>query len=672
MKKLLGWIWIAAGVMAGMPGMVWAAAPYGNGSDGDVIMLNARNINTDSLGASQDRNGNFADGIAYQVLGNPTSRQIHVAGGPVQGFMAGDMALLINLKGTAADYGRVGTYEIVNVQSADGNYITLAQTPAKIYADSDFAGQKVIIQRVPQYANVTMGFGATLTASAWDGLNAVPCRTGVVAMLVSGTLTINGGIIQGSAMGYRGYSVFGQFSSGPNLGGEAYCDAGAGQGGRAGGTAAELSGGPGVSGGGGGASCYYPPLITTHAGTGSPRGGGGGGGGSSNNMGNAGGGGGGGYATEGNGGNGFNNGQAGSGAQSGNGGEGDPGGSHGGGGGGGGTYGSPELNYLFFGSGGGCGAGTGWAGDKIPGSGGGLLLIQAKNLNVMSGLIQSNGGNASLVNYGGGSGGGAGGSIKIICQQATLGDGQVTASFGNSCNGDGGYPGGYGGYGRIAVFSTSMTGSSWPAAYALTYTLPSAPTGLTGIAAAYNRVDLSWTDQSSNEEGFAVERSANGSSNWLEIGSATAAAYTDHTVGGNTTYYYRVKAYNKGESDYSNVANVTTPSAPATPTPTITSVITATPTPAGANEIKAYPNPARDWVTFAYSASEPVTATLDVYQASGERVARIQESKTAGGLQSTVWKCEGVATGVYLLTLTLKNKEGGQVLRETKKIAVVR
>ena len=47
----------------------------------------------------------------------------------------------------------------------------------------------------------------------------------------------------------------------------------------------------------------------------------------------------------------------------------------------------------------------------------------------------------------------------------------------------------------------------------------------------------------------------------LDIVGADSVAYSDTTVVPETTYYYRVQAYNgSGPSDYSNVASETTPS----------------------------------------------------------------------------------------------------------------
>lgn len=88
---------------------------------------------------------------------------------------------------------------------------------------------------------------------------------------------------------------------------------------------------------------------------------------------------------------------------------------------------------------------------------------------------------------------------------------------------------------------------------------PAAPSGLT--AAGGNAVvDLSWTDNSSDETGFKLERSPDGTT-WTQIAAPTANATTYHDSGlsAATTYYYRLRATNAaGDSYYSNTASAIT------------------------------------------------------------------------------------------------------------------
>ncbi|MFZ2412786.1 MAG: stalk domain-containing protein, partial [Candidatus Cryosericum sp.] len=93
-------------------------------------------------------------------------------------------------------------------------------------------------------------------------------------------------------------------------------------------------------------------------------------------------------------------------------------------------------------------------------------------------------------------------------------------------------------------------------------TPPGAPTALTGVAGTPRSVELIWSDNSSNEVGFRIERRT-GAGAWTQVAAtgADAIKWMDETVVPATVYSYRVKAHNAGgESAWSNEFAVTTPS----------------------------------------------------------------------------------------------------------------
>ncbi|HNB51324.1 MAG TPA: hypothetical protein PK530_05255, partial [Anaerolineales bacterium] len=109
------------------------------------------------------------------------------------------------------------------------------------------------------------------------------------------------------------------------------------------------------------------------------------------------------------------------------------------------------------------------------------------------------------------------------------------------------------------VFAYNLAGDS-PASNTFSITTPdlppAAPTNLTGIANSSTQVALAWTDNANNELGFSIERcDGAGCITFAPIGTAAvnAANYTDQTAAPNTTYVYRVFAYNL-------TGNSTTPS----------------------------------------------------------------------------------------------------------------
>ncbi len=93
--------------------------------------------------------------------------------------------------------------------------------------------------------------------------------------------------------------------------------------------------------------------------------------------------------------------------------------------------------------------------------------------------------------------------------------------------------------------------------------LPAAPTNLTATAISSRKVNLAWTESSTNVTGFVVQRANSGGNNWTTIATiaANVTSYADASVNKNKSYAYRVYAYNSfGSSGYSNTATVTTPS----------------------------------------------------------------------------------------------------------------
>jgi GH18 family chitinase len=94
-----------------------------------------------------------------------------------------------------------------------------------------------------------------------------------------------------------------------------------------------------------------------------------------------------------------------------------------------------------------------------------------------------------------------------------------------------------------------------------TGTTPAAPSNLSATASSTSQINLSWSDNSSNETSFRVERSADGSSSWTSIATvgANVTTYSNTGLSASTTYHYRVRAENaSGNSAYSNTANATT------------------------------------------------------------------------------------------------------------------
>jgi predicted esterase len=103
-------------------------------------------------------------------------------------------------------------------------------------------------------------------------------------------------------------------------------------------------------------------------------------------------------------------------------------------------------------------------------------------------------------------------------------------------------------------------------------TAPSTPLNLAAQTLAYNKIKLTWTDDSNNETGFEVYRSTDSSGTFQIVATvgANTTTFTDSSLAASTTYYYKLNAINSfGSSSGITSAFATTsalPAAPAAPT----------------------------------------------------------------------------------------------------------
>ena len=89
---------------------------------------------------------------------------------------------------------------------------------------------------------------------------------------------------------------------------------------------------------------------------------------------------------------------------------------------------------------------------------------------------------------------------------------------------------------------------------------PEAPTNLIATAVPPWQINLSWTDNSNNEDSFRIERSSGGNWSTLATVAANTTSYADKAATPGVTYSYRVFAHNtSGDSDPSNTDSATLP-----------------------------------------------------------------------------------------------------------------
>ena len=172
---------------------------FGTGTDGDLIVAAGQPWDlTQSIRAGR----RFPDGVSARVTSiGANSVQLNGSSG---GFSAGDEVLLIELQGASpASAPAAGTWETLTVATAGGGVLGFSTAVASSYGAEPgvpLAGERVVVQRIPQFGNVTVQAGATLTAAAWDG-----SQGGIVAFRASGTVAVAAGAaISADGLGYRG------------------------------------------------------------------------------------------------------------------------------------------------------------------------------------------------------------------------------------------------------------------------------------------------------------------------------------------------------------------------------------------------------------------------------------------------------------------------------------
>jgi C1A family cysteine protease/predicted secreted protein len=93
-------------------------------------------------------------------------------------------------------------------------------------------------------------------------------------------------------------------------------------------------------------------------------------------------------------------------------------------------------------------------------------------------------------------------------------------------------------------------------------TPPAAPSGLTAQAVSTSQINLAWSDNSTDETGFKIERCTGaGCNDFAQIATvgANVTGYANTGLVAATSYSYRVRATNgDGDSDYSNTVTATT------------------------------------------------------------------------------------------------------------------
>jgi len=109
-------------------------------------------------------------------------------------------------------------------------------------------------------------------------------------------------------------------------------------------------------------------------------------------------------------------------------------------------------------------------------------------------------------------------------------------------------------YYKVSAYNSSGEGSQSKIS---AITLPETPVGITTTTNSTS-ITINWSAVT-GVDGYKIYRSTTSSGTYEEISSSTSISYTDIGLTSNTTYYYKIAAYNNGgESSKSDVVSATT------------------------------------------------------------------------------------------------------------------
>jgi hypothetical protein len=175
------------------------------------------------------------------------------------------------------------------------------------------------------------------------------------------------------------------------------------------------------------------------------------------------------------------------------------------------------------------------------------------------------------------------------------------------------------------------------------YTLVLPPTDLALQRSGVKEITLSWTDRSSVEIGYLIERkqSLQTSFTLLDTLRGSGSQYIDKKVEQAQTYTYRVKAYtNAAESDYSNEASiVVVVGVKKEEIPTEYSI--------GQN----YPNPFNPSTEITFAIPKASRVTLTIIDALGRVQAVLVDGEKSAGTYTVSWNASNVPSGTYIYRL---------------------
>ncbi len=153
-------------------------------------------------------------------------------------------------------------------------------------------------------------------------------------------------------------------------------------------------------------------------------------------------------------------------------------------------------------------------------------------------------------------------------------------------------------------------------------------------------VTFTWNADFANSYRFIISTDSQFGTTFLDSSDIADTAFT---VGGfelNTTYYWKVNAYNSnGESGYSETRSFNT---------TVTDINEEKNIPLEFSLAQNYPNPFNPSTTIQFALPKESFTKLEVFNSIGEKVSTLIEETLSAGTYKYEWDANNLSSGVYL------------------------
>ena len=170
-----------------------------------------------------------------------------------------------------------------------------------------------------------------------------------------------------------------------------------------------------------------------------------------------------------------------------------------------------------------------------------------------------------------------------------------------------------------------------------------APSNLTGTEGETGILNLTWTDNSSTETGFYLERKDGEGGSFIihKILGQNLISFSDSNLTPGQYYAYRLKAFTGiVESNYSNEFEIV-----------IVSINSEIGIPNKFELFQNYPNPFNPTTQISYQLPKNSFVSLVVYNTIGQKVAELVNQEQASGKYTVKFDASNLPSGVYIYKL---------------------